>query len=150
MNAPAGASYCGCAAGTYGSVTEYHSSTCENCASGRFGRGGSANDQCTGACPGAAAGSSVCGEESEVGDQGSLRGKITTAKGNAGNWYWVKVTQDIQLTGGLTVNGAKIAIVGGTGGVRTMLRRDSGGNYRIFTIQGSAEVYLENLLIVNG
>ena len=156
LNSPAGSSYCGCAPGKFGSIIEYHSSSCENCASGRFGRGGSRNDQCTGACPGAVAGASLCGTEMSVANASGLVSAINTANGDPTTYYWVALTQDVQLTGemgsyaGLNIDGAKISLVGRTVNARTLVRRDSGGDYIIFSIRGSAQVYLENLLIVNG
>src|SRR5262249_41886956 len=79
----------------------------------------------------------------------SLREAITAANSQAGDdIIKFSVTGTINLTGALPEVSSNIQILGPTGALT--VRRDTGGNYRIFTVVGEAIVVFDGLTISNG
>src|SRR5205807_8471283 len=80
----------------------------------------------------------------------SLREAITAANSQAGDdSINFSVTGTINLTGGLPDLSSNIQILG-PGAASLTVRRDTGGDYRIFTVAGGPTVIFDGLTISNG
>src|SRR6516225_3525975 len=78
---------------------------------------------------------------------GSLRYAITNAADD--DHIAFGVTGTINLTGALP-NLAHSISIDGPGAAQLTVRRDTGGNYRIFTVSGGTTVSIAGLTITNG
>ena len=97
-------------------------------------------------------------DENNTGPNCSLREAITAANtdaafggcaaGSGTDIITVSVTGTINLTGALPNLASTLTINGPAGGVT--VRRDTGGDYRIFNISAGAIVALSNLTVTNG
>src|SRR5207253_8691758 len=80
----------------------------------------------------------------------SLRGAITAANSQPGDDVInFSVTGTINLTGALPDLSSNIQIQG-PGAASLNVHRDTGGDYRIFTVEGGQTVVLDGLTISNG
>jgi hypothetical protein len=97
-------------------------------------------------------GNGACDTGSAAGDQCTLRAAIQEANALAGDdtiLFSLTTPVTIHLTGALPDITSNITITGPTISELTV-RRDTGGNYRIFTIAAGQTVNISNLTMTNG